>query len=163
MTPWARHLYACDGAWWRVHLDAVLATFTGKLWTQDKGYQEDARFNYVESRPGSGLAEDALIQGDNSGYQAINLAKIRMNADIVLLLGYDMQGRGTHWFGRHDGSKGLSTSTNYGDLCGHFNKMHPERYGLQVLNMTRTTALECFPRITLEEAVRRYGRNKVQG
>ena len=154
--PWAHHLYACDGVWWDVHLYAVLSSFVGKKWTQDPGYKEHPAINYVPSIDSDGLGTEEIVQGQNSGYQAINLAWAKLKADVVILLGYDMQGRGMHWFGKHEG-KNLSTSTNYADLVGQFRKMRPEQYGLRVINCTRSTALDCFERMTLEEALQLYG------
>lgn len=157
--PWAHHLYACDGSWWGQYLEKVLATFPGKKWTQDEKFKGHPAITHVESTDGWGLCPDKLVQGQNSGYQAINLAWAFLKADVVILLGYDMQGRGAHWFGLHPPT--LSQNTNYEGLVGNFRKMHPERYGLKVVNCSRQTALDCFERMTLEEAIAKYCSKKI--
>lgn len=127
------------------------------MWTQEPALKENKDgINYVQSVKGKGLSEDKLVQGCNSGYQAINLAKL-LDYETVLLLGYDMHGIGQHWFGKHDGSKGMSTNTNYSNFIREYENMQPEKHGLEVINCTRETALLCFPRMTFEEAVATYG------
>lgn len=151
IAPWAEHLYACDGNWWAVHREQVFQDFRGEKWTQDPGFRDNPAFNFIKSIAGVGLSDEALVRGNNSGYQAINLAYI-LGAKKLLLLGYDMKGRGEHWFGRHDREKGLSDSTDYGSFISHFERMHPENYGLKLINCSRDTALECFPRMSLQDA-----------
>lgn len=150
MCPWASHLYACDGVWWNAHYETAKEVFIGKMWTQDPGWKD--KITWIESVRGYGLRKDALVQGENSGYQAINLAYI-LGAERVILLGYDMTGTGDHWFGKHDKSKGLSTVTNYSRFIRNYEKMQPEKHGLQVINSTRETGLHCFPRMSLEGAL----------
>ncbi len=152
IAPWARHLYACDGRWWAVHKESVFRSFSGSKWTQDPGFKDDPAFNFIRSIEGTGLADDALVQGNNSGYQAINLAYV-LGASRVILLGYDMRGQGEHWFGRHDQSKGLGANTDYSTFVRHFEQMQPQDYGLEVINCSRESALECFPRMRLREAL----------
>ena len=154
-------MYACDERWWNVHYSEVKATFKGKLWSQDKSWTRDENgksvpytlpdINYVESRANYGLsvAPGVIHQGQNSGYQAINLA-LMLGYNTVALLGFDMQGRGEHWFGQH-ASPDLSQKTDYGALCREFERMKPDLYGLTVINCTRSTGLTCFPRMKLED------------
>lgn len=74
--------------------------------------------------------------------------------DRVLLLGYDMKGRGAHWFGEHP--SGLSRDTNYEKFVEDYMQMHPENFGFEVINCTRDTALRCFPQLQLEEALQKW-------
>jgi hypothetical protein len=89
--------------------------------------------------------------GGNSGYQAVNLAFLFGAAKIVLL-GFDMKG-GSHWHGDHPGA------LNRGVPTRAFAKAFPaladdlKSEGVEVLNATRDTALECFPKIDLEDAL----------
>ena len=95
------------------------------------------------------MGKEKIVQGENSGYQAINLAYI-LGAERVILLGYDMSGTGEHWFGKHDGTKGLSTNTYYPKFIDKYKRMKPEAYGLEVINSTRKTCLDCFPMVELD-------------
>ena len=76
-----------------------------------------------------------------------------LGATKVILLGFDMCGIGTHWFGKHDAQKGLSNNTDYTKYLPAYNSMNPEKYGLKIINCTRETALRCFPRMTLKDAL----------
>jgi hypothetical protein len=154
--PRADVLWACDGAWWDVHYAKVAAEFAGETWSQD----EKACRRYPLQRVGSvnepGLGKNGVIhQGGNGGYQAINLAW-QWGAKRILAIGLDCKpgpkGQ-AHWFGQH--GKGLSKVQNY----RHWNNAFPElaadlaREQVEVINLSRQTALTCFPRMALEEAI----------
>lgn len=156
MAPWADVLYACDGSWWKIHYQAVRKQFRGHAVTQDEEFRGYPGVVWVQSIDGAGLAPDKLVTGENSGYQAVNLAYL-LGYDRVLLLGYDMQGRGDHWFGEHP--DGLQKTTNYERFLSNFERMTPERFGVEVINCTRSTALRCFPTMQLEEALQKWGSN----
>lgn len=129
------------------------------MWSQDKAWLDDngkehrlEGITYLtsENRCGLSVLPGVIHQGQNSGYQAINLALL-LGAKTVALLGYDMQGRGQHWFGQHPAT--LSQQTDYSGLIQIFERMKPELYGLEVINCSRSTALSCFPRMSLEEFI----------
>lgn len=102
---------------------------------------------------GQGLGKDGLIHtGNNSGYQAINLVYL-FGAKIIFLLGYDMQrtdGK-SHWHGDHPGN--LNRHSNYPKWIENFQKLASDlkEEGVKVVNATRKTALNCFPKQKLEE------------
>jgi hypothetical protein len=93
--------------------------------------------------------------GSNSGYQAINLA-VHFGVSRILLLGFDMQvapdGR-KHWFGNHPGN--MNNNSPYGLFIEKFGTLPPDlkKAGVEVVNCSRVTALECFQRMTIEEAL----------
>ena len=150
-------LYACDGPWWAKHHAAVLASgFAGELWTQDAGAAQRHGLHRIRGEGRAGLSgkPDAINTGNNSGYQAIGLAH-KWGAARVLLLGYDCQHTGgrAHWFGDHP--PGLVNARgcegwlkNYAALA-----VDAAAEGLEVVNCTRETALTCFPRLTIDEAL----------
>jgi hypothetical protein len=88
--------------------------------------------------------------GSNSGYAAINLA-YHLGAERVLLLGYDMMVRAgkRHWFGNHP--QGMDANSNYASFVARFRTINPADYGIEIWNVTRETALDCFPRYDLDE------------
>jgi hypothetical protein len=91
--------------------------------------------------------------GQNSGYQAINLA-VHLGASRIVLLGYDMQPSPEgvdHFFGDH--AHGVRVP--FLDLRPYFDSLvEPlKALGVQVLNATRRTALSCFPCVPLSEAL----------
>ncbi len=155
---WADYLYAADLMWWHNHYDLVNEYFQGELWTQDadavKLYD---RLNYIESIEGVGLSKDPAIihQGSLSGYQAINLV-YHWGAKVILLLGYDMQKTGGqgHWFGDHKGR--MNNASSYGQWNHWFQSIDPAEYGIRIVNCSRQTALDNFPRMPIGEALERY-------
>lgn len=95
---------------------------------------------------------NALATGRNSGFQAINLA-VLAGAARILLLGYDMkaEGRQMHWFGDHPQRTAPQTIAGYRDGFNRLARVMPK--GLQIINCSRDTALQCFPRAELESAL----------
>lgn len=98
-----------------------------------------------------------LGTGGNSGFQAVNLAYL-LGYTRIILLGYDMQltGGQTHWHGDHDFEGATNPVKNtFKGWIPAFNKVAQElkSVGVEVINASRKTALECFPRVSLEEAL----------
>lgn len=144
-------LYACDYKWWKWHEGL---SFAGRKITQDIKAAEEYGIEYIESKDERGLSLDHNIihQGSNSGYQAINLA-YHMGAKRVLLLGYDMQKTGgkAHWFGDHPDKCG----SDYGLYASKFTSLakHAVELGLEIVNCSRNTALNCFSIKKIDEAL----------
>lgn len=153
MAPWAEALYACDFQWWRVHQG--VPSFAGLKFSI---HPKAARFGVqvLRNTGPDGLETDpsGLRTGSNSGYQAINLA-VHLGAARILLLGYDMQRTGgkSHWFGDHP--YGLQSRPALSLFVRHFATLVPplRALGIPVINCTRETALTCFPRHPLEDAL----------
>lgn len=140
MAPWADALYAMDRAWWRVHLDEVRHAFRGVLWSPLAGIAGVKKVNFGGSVP------------PNSGAGAIGLAA-RLGARRIVLLGYDAQftdGR-AHWHGDHPA--GLGNAGSVGQWPKQFRDLARTLIGVEVVNASRRTALECFPRVSLEDAL----------
>ena len=134
--------------------------FDGLCWTQEIGWPKDSpsvqwgiRCLKADTNA-TGLSWDPekVHTGRNSGFAALNLA-LHLGAERVLLLGYDMQTRGEkrHWFGAHP--EGMEVASCYPDFIRHFRTVNPEDYGLEIWNVTRDSALDCFPRYDLDDVV----------
>lgn len=162
LLPAAAVLYAADHEWWDAHKGA--AGFAGERWTQDKpkgqGAACAARWGLacIRSEDRAGMSFDPAIvhQGYNSGYQAVNLA-VLFGATRVLLLGFDCQPTGgrRHWFGDHPGK--LNRASPYPEWVRAFTGAAPQlaAAGVEVVNCSRATALECFPRMPIGDALAR--------
>lgn len=164
LLPGAEILYACDTAWWNAHRGAP--GFKGERWSSH-GAAARVRHNdktlpaeryglkLIEGRDGEGfnLDGDCIHYGGNSGFQAVNLALL-FGARIVILVGFDMgstDGK-RHFFGDHPG--GLRNTASFAGFIRHFDKaakLLPS--GLQIINATTHTALTCFPRMKLDDAL----------
>jgi len=128
-----------DRAWWRKHLADVRRSFRGVLvsCTRQAGEVRHVVFDY----------------GENSGAGAIGLA-VHAGAQRILLLGYDCQRTGgrSHWHGDHPA--GLD---NAGVVDAWPAQFAAFARGLAstvaITNCTRESALTCFPRASLQEAL----------
>lgn len=93
---------------------------------------------------------ETIHTGSNSGYAAVNVA-YHLKAKRILLLGYDMkvQGDKRHFFGAHP--PGMEVDSNYASFMTKFATINPADYGLEIWNVTRDTAMTCFPVYDLDE------------
>ena len=161
LAPWADLLYACDDAWWRSDPEAL--SFPGVKLTQDERTAERhrGRVARVVSQAAPGLSfEDGLIHtGGNSGFQALNVA-VQAGANPILLLGFDMGASPTgkkHWHADHPPGLNNPGDINFAYWRTAFESAVPdlERAGVQVWNCTPGSALDCFTKMTLDEALSR--------
>lgn len=153
LAPWADALYACDARWWLHHAQAALK-FQGLKITHDDGLPW-ADVLQIQSSGKEGFDPDpAFIRtGNNSGYQALHIA-IHAGAKRILLCGYDM--KGGHWFGSHPSHMtDADPNVHRNMFIPHFEilaKLLPP-LGVEVINCSPDSALECFPKMRLEDAL----------
>ncbi len=170
--PWAGVLYFCDWKWWSWHREReAFRRFAGLKVTLDARVPlEDPRIKWLKNgdegendapgRAGLCLEPDRLRTGRNSGYQAVNLA-VHLGAKRIVLVGYDMKvgPRGEqHWFGAHrdvDGREVPTAAATIAKWAPRFASMVPqlERLGIEVLNATPGSAIDCFPRTALGDCL----------
>ncbi len=156
IAPWADVLYAADAAWWSVHKGAP--SFTGLKFSLEKRAGVWPGVNVLENMGNKGLelAPTGLRTGHNSGYQSIGLA-FHLGAAKVLLLGFDMKpvGGKSHWFGEHPAPLVNTKPETFRNFCKHFQTLvEPLRQqGVTVINCTPESALDCFPKMALRDAL----------
>lgn len=156
LVPWADALYAGDLQWWERYHERT-REFAGEKWTWNEAAAVRFGLRRVRRAEGEGLCRTRLQvnSGGNSGYQAVNLA-YHFGARKVVLLGFDMHRKaGGHWHGEHEGM--LSAPANHLPVwrrAFHRLAFDLRAEGVQVVNATEGTALECFPRMPLAEALR---------
>lgn len=138
-----------------MHHKTAKQEFNGELWTQDELSWVRYGINRIEGKHADGLGRDAIHYGGNSGYQAINLAYL-LGAARIVLLGYDMGKTGgkSHWHGDHPGD--LNQQLPIHLWLSKFPTLADDlkREGVSVANATRETALDCFDRLSLEQALK---------
>jgi hypothetical protein len=155
LASWADVLYSSDQHWWAYYKG--VSGFAGRKYgiaplsplpawnvtvlanTGDAGIERDPR---------------GLRNNRNSGGAGINLA-VHLGARRILLLGYDMghtHGK-AHFFGEHPSR--LRAESPFESFLAHFRMMvpHLRTLGVEVINCSRETALDCFPRQPLEAAL----------
>lgn len=126
------------------------------MWSVSDGARERYGTYWIRCGSGHGFADepDTINGGGNSGHQAVHLAAT-FGATKIVLLGFDMQQTGgkEHWHGKHEGrlpnGKGFP---GWIKTMGYLAK-DLERMGVDVINCSRVTALRCFRRAPLEEAL----------
>lgn len=147
MAPWADILYASDESWWREYRPDW---FKGrKLTICRRGADYGAEVIPFHNTTMRGFGRHVVRNGHNGGFHALNWALIH-HPGPVCLLGFDFQHTGGH---RHCHADHPGPMGNVGalDLCVRaMNRASVDTFGKTVINCTRETALECFPRMSLE-------------
>ena len=159
----ADHLYAADQHWWVHHIHDINMGFSGKRYSCDPpgntnwGKRDPKEwgvtvFDALISANGLSRDPGAVVTGGNSGYQAIGLARHLLGDEggRIILLGFDMcwtNGK-SHWFGDHP--KGLNNAEPNRYVAA-YRTIKPEEYNLEIINCSRTTALDAFPIHNLDD------------
>ncbi len=151
-------LYAADTKWWKLHAAKVRESTEAPLFTQCIKAAAEYELWHIPgakkpTRPGLCMDPAHIHFGDNSGYQAINLA-YHLGVKNIVLLGYDFNSPGAHWFGEHEG--GINVKSNF---AAWVPKMRPladdlDAVGVRVMNCSTNSALDCFPKMGIIEAMR---------
>lgn len=155
LAPWADVIYgagADSSKWWDRNGDRVLKTSTGLRFALDPKAAKWATVLRWGAETGLAESPDTLALGRNSGYQAVNLA-VHLGAAKIILLGYDLQRtNGKENF--HDGPHKGPGDKYRGWLPLFETLVEPlKQLGVTVINCTPGSALECFAKMTLAEAL----------
>jgi len=142
IAPWADALFFHDLKWWKKYKDEVRRVFSGRMVTVAPVNLHGV--DWMRNWDGYG----------NSGAAAIALA-VLAGASKVVLLGLDCQytsGR-RHWHGDHP--PGLGNAKSLKKWPASFARLsnHCRRMGVDVVNCSRQTALDCFDRQPLESVI----------
>jgi len=147
-APWADEWYAADLQFWNYY---------GKKGAWFKGHRVSrSRHELVdETWRGAGWP----TTGGNSGHQALQLA-VERGYERVALIGYDHKHTGgkTHFHGDHPRKNKVRLGNP--QHCHHWARQMKrtsltlKQKGIEVVNLSRETAIECFPRMTVEEFLR---------
>jgi hypothetical protein len=123
-----------------MYLDEVRETFKGDKFTA----------NPIRS---AGITQVPNLNCfNNSGIGCLALA-IAGGAKRIIMLGYDCQktdGK-THWHGDHP--KGLGNANGVERWNDTFH-LFADTVGIEIINASRVTALDAFPTLSLEKALR---------
>lgn len=161
LCPWADILYGCDATWWR--LRKGVKEFEGLKISQDAvacvEYPEIQRIRIVDTTSNELCFERGVVgSGGNSGFQAFNLA-IQFGVTGVILVGFDMRlDHGEHWHGRHPQPLSNPDIFNIQRWSLAFAKTIPvlKRLDVQVFNCSPSSSLKCFPKLSLDDAMKRW-------
>lgn len=134
----------------------MLSRFQGELWTVSEASRDKYGLYWMRYGRSAGFTADpdTINGGGNSGFQAIHLAAT-FGAKRIVLIGYDMQrteGK-LHWHGKHWGR--LPNGNGFPSWIKQMTPLAKDlrKMGVEVINSTKSTALRCFPRLALEDAL----------
>lgn len=157
MFPDLNVLYACDPQWWNYHGEAC-RRLPAQKWTQDEGAATAHKLNHIPGEYEVNLSTNAdkIHFGNNSGYQLINLAYL-MGIRHMMLIGYTMRvtlatgEKKQHFFGPHPAA--MRNIGDYTQFVSQFNTIKVK--DLEIINCTPESAVNCFPKETLEAVLER--------
>jgi hypothetical protein len=132
LAGWADVLVSQDKAWWNYHKDALL--FPGRKFSTNE-IEGVEKFHSYEA------VGQAFGTGCNSGLLACLVAQW-LGAKRIELHGFDMGG--THFFGEHPKPLKNANAHRFAAMCADFKRWNHD--GIEVINMTPGSALDCFPR-----------------
>ena len=179
--PWADVVFGADRKFWNTHAAAIAGGFAGERWTGNDHCAKVHRINLmptrweVDQRSGlkAGLARDGsyIRHNGNTGAHLVATA-YAFGMEVGILVGFDMQQTGgtpnaaghleggpIHHHGPH--VNGLANPSPlalamWATRIAVMARDLGER-NVVVLNASIETALTCFPREPLDEALERYG------
>lgn len=153
LANWCDILYSCDKKWWDSHNG--VPHFPGFKISLEKTVYKDVFSLTQGKRFGLSYTWPIVCTGDNSGYQAVNLA-VLLGAKKIILLGYDM-GYGKdgkkHFFGDH------KTLLNPREeklklWASYFGRLKKELTSdIEIINCSCVSMITCFERKKLEEVL----------
>ena len=159
--PWAQKLYGCDTRWWQAHNGTQ---FVGEKWAthsesnnNNLTVADEYNLNVVKGVPGYTFSRTPNIihHGDNSGFQAINLA-VLLGSPYIVLVGFNMQhvgGKG-HFFGEHP--PGLHNQDDYTKWVRCFQQAADALEDVVIINATPQSAIDCWQKMTIEDALAHF-------
>lgn len=149
-VPWAEYLFAGDSVWWRYY-GCMAAWYKGH-----RASRTHAAPN-VEQWRGNGWPRT----GGNSGHMALQYIIDKEDAKHIALLGFDQQKTGgkAHCHADHPKMERSGKRTNMANAGGigawprlmARTSIDLQERGVTVVNLSRQTALQCFPRMTVEK------------
>lgn len=156
VAPWADVYYSNDDDWFDTY-HSELDQLDGEQWTGHPTYYNEHinRMPFDKSLDGISFEPGVISWGGNSGFAAIGLA-VQFGVKKILLIGFDhgwTDGK-CHHHGKHpdhlqNKKPGFHRWTPYHEKAA---KQLPER-GITIINCSRQTALQCYPRMRITGAI----------
>jgi hypothetical protein len=152
-APWVGRHYAADEQWYRYY------GWRTRPWYQGERYGAQTHRSDVKRwRHRLRWTE----KGGNSGHHIIHMA-VELGATRIAIIGYDHQHTGgkTHVHGDHPSRNGMRMGN--AQPAHVWARRMPAtardlaRRGVQLINLTRVTAIQCFDRMTAPEFTEEYG------
>lgn len=142
LTGWADALFAGDARWWCAHPEAL--DFVGEKFCCD-----DLSIRTVQTVP----RREGLKDGGNSALRAAHMLA-SLGVKKILLFGVDLRDDAvTHWHGPHGHGLPNPTALAFGRFRRAWEMFAAEKDRPEVVNCNPESALQCFPKLALDEAL----------
>ena len=163
VLPYAQIVYFTDKDYWQRHKDAMLKhngqLMRGALNPKNEKMPPEVFMWHLTRPHGYETKPGCLAHGSNSTYAALNMAAAHLKFKRIYLLGVDMKWgvpkdrSTTHW---HDGHKRVDPESTFKKMTSAYVGIAPmlTQAGIEVYNANPDSALNTFPKITIEEALR---------
>jgi hypothetical protein len=162
LAPWADVILCADGRWWGFYyqdikeLPAIKVTLDQATATH---YPQVHLLKLIRSKRTLLVDEPGTVGLlGNSGSYALNLA-VQFKCKKIILCGFDFHiNNGMHWHGKH--VKGLNNPLAV--RLEHWRKLldHEagtlQKLGVEVINASKISALQKYPKISLGETLERW-------
>lgn len=153
-APWADVAYFGDYMAIKHYLPKLRPLTLAEWVTVDRAAAERWKLTHLKHATPNGISLERVHLNGNSGAQAINVAAA-FGAQRIVLLGFDMRevGGRAHWFGQHPGN--LVRVQLFPEWLHKFEAIERDarRLGINIVNATPESALQCFPKVDLVEAL----------
>lgn len=163
-----------DETFWRVHHEA-LKEYKGDKWCDWPDVCEKYGLKHIKAGWEPGLSTDPAVVNihHSTGPMAVGMA-YHYGCDVILLVGIDVRFNGEydpkartstkprHYFGE-DESTDWHWPINVDPKTGvltvlkkEWETIRGEDYGIEIINCSMDSALEHFPKLTIDEALEKY-------
>lgn len=148
-----------DQGWWRHHKDKVRSSYTGLVLSSAGRSRQEEGVHWVKRLPHGLHSKTAVGWNSSTGAMSINMA-LRFGAMNVVILGMDGGRNKENESNWHPNLISNTKDSAYKRFIKGFDcvqenleKVFP---GACVVNANPTSRIECFPKMTIEEALERY-------
>jgi len=169
LCRWADILYSCDDGWWNLAQGAK--DFSGLKITQDAGLLPsfpDIKRIQIRGAKNHHCCHDFLMEkwgeiggGGNGGYQMLNFSA-QLGATGIMLIGFDFCAHNLHmhphWHGRHPLPLHNPVQVNFDKWRTTMENAAPTiaKLGIDVVNCSQISVLNCFPKMSVDDALKRW-------
>ncbi len=168
LCPWAEFLYGCDNMWWRIS-GKEAKDFSGIKISQDPealAFDNSLKkitikkINKGEYTHDIQMDEPGVVgSGGNAGFQMINLSA-QFGVKGIALIGFDfcLHSGKVHWHGSHPSPLNNPYDANFKNWIPKMivASAKLKLMGIDVVNCSEISALTCFPKMSVEDALRRW-------
>lgn len=163
LGEWIDALFFGDSAWYLIHrfeiakYKGIKVTCSDRFIKKPEKNADGIKFLQKDRKHRKGISgkNNAISWSRNSGGAAINLA-VRFGAKKIILLGFDVKSdiKGvSHWHGSHQrkGEKKIKQPYARHLKCFPPIAEDADRMGIEIINASPDSAIECFRKSTVKE------------